>query len=188
MIRYVILSGPPKSGKSTIARELAGYLRNHLDKKEELGSVITDSFAAPLKHFVCAALSEKYELMDRARARPELNGHTVRELMIGLAEDYIKEIYGKDVFGRWLVHRSLRAPNKKPDFVVVDDGGFEEEIDAVPNRYVINVQRAGKTFDGDSRKYYQSPNDVLMNDGTLMELWFKLNVLAGRLVKGEYFR
>jgi hypothetical protein len=147
----------------------------------ETGLVTCDSFAAPMKHFIAAALSEKYQLMDKERPRPELNGFSVRQSLIMLGEDCCGTVYGPDVFGRWLAHRALKYPNRQPDFVVVDDGAFTPEIDALPNRFVVQVYRRGKAFDGGGYSdWYQYR---IYNDDDLANLWTKANDAVNAILK-----
>lgn len=154
--KFIILNGPPGSGKTTIARELARELasdQRELNVHSGTDNVVQDSFASPMKHMIATALGEKYIDMDKEKTRPELNGVSVRRFLIDLAEIHIKSLYGQDIFGRWLVHRVLRWPHRKPAYCIIDDGGFEPEILAVPNRLIVQVERGGRTFANDSRGY-----------------------------------
>lgn len=179
MIRYVILNGPPGSGKTSISVELVRALRHEIGNSD---AVVSDSFAAPVKHFVASALAEKYSNMNKEMPRAELSGRTPREALIALAEEHCKPLYGDDVFGKWLVYRTLKHPHKRPEFVVVDDGGFPGEIKAVPNRFVVHVLRSGKSFDGDSRGYVDPYHYHLENNGSFAETWVKVGELAKLIV------
>src|SRR6185295_16956049 len=106
-IKYVVLNGPAGVGKSTIAIELVRALRHDIGDPE---AVTTEEFCGPLKHFISAALSEKYQRMDKVRARPELTGFSVRQSLTMLIRDHLRPMYGDDVLGKWLLHRTLKYP------------------------------------------------------------------------------
>lgn len=178
-IRYIILNGPPGSGKTSISVELVRALREAIG---DPSAVISDSFSAPLKHFFAAALAAKYATMDKEVYRAELSGRSVRQGLIELAERHCKPLYGDDIFGKWLVFRTLKHPHKRPEFVVIDDGGFVAEICAVPNRFVIRVSREGKDFKGDSRGYYDPPDWQLVNNASFADVWMQVGDLAKHLV------
>ena len=179
-IKYILLNGPPQSGKSTIARELTSSLNMMIAN----GCAISDSLAAPMKHFVATALGEKYDRIPKASPLAELSGDTMRQFLIKLAEDYLKKHYGNDVFARWLVFRSLRYPHL-PKFVVVDDLGFPEEVDAVPDPYIIRVERPGYDFQNDSRQYVDGFRNYIHNDGDMANIWARVSQIA-RELKDQY--
>lgn len=177
-IRYVVLNGPPGSGKSTMAKEICSDLNNSCIPGNY---AVTDSLAAPIKHFFAAALGRSYDTFNKEIANVELNGYSIRQALIALAEDHCKAMYGEDCFARWLVHRSLHHPKWKPYYYIIDDGGFNVEIDAVPNKLVIRVDREGKTFKGDSREYYATPDIIWENKGPLPGLWRGAKELAEKI-------
>lgn len=177
-IKYIVLNGPPGSGKTTIAKELTRALPNSTQ----------DSFAAPHKHFIATALGEKYAEMDKDKPRAELNGYSVREVLIDMSELYFKPKYGQDVFARLFVHRSLKHPDKKPDYVIVDDIGFQEELDAIPNSLLVRVFRTGKSFAQDSRSYLDPFGDKswqLHNNGDVIDLYLKIKDLVDYIKGGK---
>lgn len=174
MIKYIILNGPPSSGKTTIARELTTYL-------QRAGNVtMQDSFAMPLKHFIATALGEKYQEMDKEKIRPELNGISSRRFLVDLEENYLKALYGQDIFARWLMHRSLKNAQKKPDYVIIDDGRFKEEMEALPVKFLVRVVRNSK--DG---RYLPNPNYILHNGSVMADLWLGVEQLFKHLMKLE---
>lgn len=183
--RFIILNGPPGSGKTTIGRELASYIRDRHHV-----SIVSDSFAAPMKHFIAVALGQSYLEMSKDSPRAEISGFSVREFLIDLSENYIKERYGEGAFGRWFYHRVGRL-NPAPAFVISDDCGFEPEYDAVSGGdrkrvILIRVTREGKTFSGDSRNYLPvEPNYVFDNNGDMADLWLRTRELADAIVAGR---
>ena len=180
MINFVILNGPPYSGKTTIARELSQYLHSrHV-------STVTDSFAAPMKHFIATALGQQYSAMAKDAPRAELAGYSVREFLIDLSENYIKPRYGEGVYGRWLYHRAGRY-SPSPTFVICDDSGFEEEMNALGrNVILVRIERPGHDFTNDSRAYLPNPKYTLMNDEKMDKLWIETKKLGDWLIRGEW--
>lgn len=173
-MRIVIFNGPPRSGKSSGARVLARALQ------QQGFTVRNDSFAAPMKHYIAVLLGERYADMDKSVPRPELNGYTIREFLISESEDHMKPRYGIDVFARLLAKRLYDVIQTGVDWVVIDDCGFQPEVDTVVERLpmahttLIQVYRRGRTYDGDSRNYVTAPHMIrLHNDGTINE-WHRL--------------
>lgn len=165
MTTYVILNGPPKSGKTAMSRELSTMFNDSGLK------CVIESFAAPMKHFISTALGAKYADMPKDSPVDILAGYSVREFLIDLSEKYMKLRYGQDIYGRLLVHRVLRL-SPLPDIVLCDDAGFASEVEALgPNVVLIQVVRPEHDFKGDSRSYLPDPHYTLHNDSTLDELW-----------------
>jgi hypothetical protein len=170
---YIVLNGPPEVGKSTIiARGLLMRLQIYYHCP-----TVLESFAAPIKHFLATALGMKYNAMKKDTMLAVLQGYTPREFLIGQSE-YIRNRYGNDIFGRLLEYRVLRI-DPMPDFVIIDDGGFEPEVSVLGySRRIIQVRRPGKDYTNDSRSYLPDPNFILDNDGSVEALNPKLDALA----------
>lgn len=171
---FIILNGASETGKSTaVARGLMYRLKQFPEVR-----TVQDSFANPMKHFIAVTLGVKYADLKKNSPMDILQGYSPREFLIDLSEHYMKERYGEDFYGRSLVYRVLRL-DPIPDIVVVEDGGFDCEKDAVGfMARVVRVTRPGKTFQGDSRKHIDDPHYTLDNDGTLTDLEPKLDDLS----------
>lgn len=180
-MRIIVLNGPAGSGKSTAARMLAAWLGRR-------NNVITDSFAAPMKHFISTLLAAKYMEMPKDSPVAELNGHSVREFLIDLSESYIKPKYGDDFFGRMLLYRVLRNADNLPDYVVVDDSGFNSEFEPISEDAVLlRVVREGCDYTGDSRSYLtiRDPDYIIENNGTVGRLDEEMRALADKIERFE---
>lgn len=178
-ISYVLINGPKSTGKTQhITPWLCEALRRHYS------NVISDSFAAPMKHFIATALSAKYLELNKETPIAELQGYSVREFLIDLSENYMKVRYGEDIFSRLLHYRVLRI-NPLPRFVVSDDCGFETEREALPSPTVIRVTRPGHDFQQDSRGYLSNPDYELVNDGDLNRLHTRVQHLAAWLIQNR---
>ncbi len=175
---FVVFNGPPKSGKSTATPLLMRLLRQTLNPE----MVMPESFAAPMKHFVSAAMSAKYHEMNKDRAEAVLQGYSVREFLISMSQQYMKPRYGDDIFGRLLHHRVLRR-DPAPRFVVIDDGGFDAEVECLPRLVLVRLTRSGTSFVGDSRNFLSREPDIhIANDGTIEDLTVQLSKLANWLM------
>lgn len=164
-IRFILLNGPPRSGKTFLSKliserlTLSGF---HPAK---------ESFAAPMKNYLASALGERYEDLAKDQPHPVLRGYTPREFLISESEDHMKVRYGDDVYGRLLYHRIMRLI-PLPDFVVVDDCGFASEAQPLGEHesILIKVVRPGTSFEGDSRSYWFDGNEhYTINNGNEKE-------------------
>lgn len=184
-IKWIVFNGPPRSGKSSAASWMRQALRGiyQRDYNNHRITITNDSFASPMKHFISAALSEQYNDMNKSKARPELNGYSVREFNSDLAENYMKDRYGEDVFARWLMHRSLKHI-PAPDYVVIDDGGFEVERYTLTKVRVIHVFRDGCNFADDSRSYWPDPYGIVHNNSSHEDMYTAVTKIA-RMVARE---
>lgn len=181
-MRIIVFNGPLGSGKSTAARFLAGWL------KQSGANVITDSFAAPMKHLISTLLGAKYMEMPKDVPVAELRGDSVRQFLIWFSEEVIKPRYGADFFGRMLLYRALRYADNLPDYVVVDDSGFDAEFGPVSeDATLIRVVREGCSYVGDSRGYLtvKNPDYVLLNNKGMTALDDEMRVLAQAIMRFE---
>lgn len=172
---YLLLNGAPYSGKSTIAPMFSMRFRQHLLTSHR------DAFAGPLKHFVATALGIKYKEAKKDVELAVLQGYSIRRFLIELSEDYIKPNFGEDIYGRWLEHRTLRL-DPIPDFIIIDDLGFPDEMAVLHPRIIVRVTRPNCTFANDSRDYIVSPDYEIDNNSTIAELSTKVYDIADAIV------
>jgi|ERR1041385_523510 hypothetical protein len=183
-IKWIVFNGPPRSGKSSAANWMRQAIHGITAREQGRRIVVTDSFTAPMKHFIATALGEKYQDMDKDKMRPELLGRTAREFLIHLSEFYMKDRYGEDVFGRWLVYRNLRNI-PLPDYVIIDDGGFEIEASTLTKPRVVRMIRPGTDFTNDSRCYWGNPTITIQNDGNHEHMYHQITTFTRQILSED---
>lgn len=155
MSHIVLLNGPPRSGKDTLAMGLASRL-NYRHMK----------FATPLKNAIPAIFNLEpvvwQGLMTNAKEirSPLFGGMSPREALIWLSEDAIKPKFGDDFFGKRLVNQIL---DENLPRTVISDSGFYPEAAVVVRAFspealtLIRLHREDCSFKGDSRGYIDLP-------------------------------
>jgi len=145
-----LLNGPPSSGKDLIS----DLLFKHFNcRKAKFSKPLKDAARALfLLHDEVALEAKKDEYTEAF-----FYSNTYRQVQIALSEDFLKQRFGKDIFGKLLL-RQLHQPTNC-SFTVVSDSGFLEEAVTVrkhygkKNVYVLKLERDGTGYDGDSRGY-----------------------------------
>lgn len=160
MTKIVLINGPKRSGKSTLARTL----------KQMVPSAEIIGFSYHLKRFVHGIyLGQKGfeadpDCFDAVKEEPQeiLGGRSWRWAYIHYSEIVIKPLHGKEWFGQQFI-RSVEESDA--DIVFVPDSGFVEEAETVVRRFgsdkvtLIRLRRRIKNGDGfidfgtDSRNY-----------------------------------
>ena len=165
-----LLNGPPKSGKSTLAREaLRWFTRKQIDAHPE-------GFANPMRAFASSLLGMPYTSIAKDTRCELLNNDTPREMLISLSEAYLRKKYGREFFGRALLYRWNSAMVKPiPTVLVMEDSGFEEELISIPrpNTCLVRIMRPGHNYSADSRSYLTKPDRTLINDSNLEAAYAK---------------
>lgn len=160
-MKIIYYNGPASSGKDSSAKAVFKYLKalNY--------PVVFERFSAPLKLSFSAMTGTKYnefyenEVYEIIKDEPLelLNGKTFRRWQIECSENFMKPLYGKDIFGKLFFKRLEAYPQNS--LVVVPDSGFDIEIEVaekqqllpVENMVLFRMHRAGFDFTGDSRSY-----------------------------------
>lgn len=190
-MKVIVLNGPPRSGKDT----LANVLCNH-DK-----SYIKSSLATPLKqacrHFF-GLTEDQFKTVEgkmKDTAMPIFFDKSWRDVVISMGEDYFKPTFGHGVFGRILYNRYINSPLNGKNIVIPDLGfrqEFEELIDAFgkENVHLIRLARPGCSFEIDSRDYVDIegldiPEHFLKNDSDLQQYFHNSLQLLSRINEGK---
>ena len=155
-MNIIILNGPPNSGKDHIADRLVQL--THGVKIDTL------KFASPIKSAVHNILNIQTigpDKLDIEKLKdtplPQFFGKTPREAYIEFSEQYMKPMYGDDIFGKLLLQRIEDKVRYGYKSIVISDGGFDVEVIPLLNKYpnlrLIHLTRKGCDFSNDSRNY-----------------------------------
>jgi len=179
-MKIILLNGPPRCGKDTIARFLLEHLREGNDTVRflRMSHPIKRAFAgfvnAPIDEF--GAVGNNWE-ENKDVPSALLNGKTYRQWQIDFSEHMMKPLYGEDVFGRVFAADIAHNP---ADYVLVPDCGFSVEAKSLlkhlPDARLLlfRVHRPGCDFSGDSRSYIHPygvhVSEDIYNDSSLEAL------------------
>lgn len=184
---FLFINGPPGSGKSTLAELIC----------QSNPEAFRESFAEPIREMIYSVFFpsdvvnrpvdlrsgpvKSSPLADLAKLDPDKtngDGTTVRQVMIGFSEGYMKPTFGQDIFGKLLYNRCVEQTMFYQNFII-DDSGFAPEVSYViskvapENCHLVRLHRSGCDYSGDSRGYISLPGVQsldLHNDGTPSEM------------------
>jgi len=187
MKKVIIFNAPPRSGKDMVCdwlNDKYGYTK--LSFKSKLIEMAARFFDMSVDEFmqhydeqeVDGSWFKDVELYTLAVGNEYYSQRTALQ---HVSENVAKPMFGDGVFGHAL------AEQMKGDGVyVVSDGGFDAElqpiIDAVDydNILIIEIERKGCTFDGDTRDYFTVSDcwhTRMVNNGTEEEFFNKVDNL-----------
>lgn len=189
-LKIIIFNSPPRTGKD----EAVDHILNQSNTSDSFYSVHKRQFKDCLFNLTSAlygiTVEEFLENYNDAHEESktgwnkDLNQFKIeskyktlslsqRTSLIHTSENIIKPIFGKQAFGSALV-QSL----PENGLVLISDGGFPEEIEplidhvSAENILIVQIERDGCTYDGDSRNYLNMSNiktEKIINNGTLDE-------------------
>lgn len=177
-MKVILLNGPARSGKDSLAHAFAAYANGRLVTSE------VTKFAKPLKESAhrLFGFDLPHDAFEAVKDVPQdyLHGKTWRQVYIAVSELLFKPLFGADIFGRMLVdeiellQKISKEDGEDPtDYFLVSDSGFAAEAQAVVDRFgaenviLVRLERDGYTFAGDSRGYIELPCLTLnLNLGT----------------------
>lgn len=185
----LIMNTPPGAGKDTLAGDddwcrrigdmlLADYQIDkggpfscdveHISFKSGMFDILSSVLHVGLDFDDANEFYDRY--YDRClKEQPwdKIGGMSPRQLMIFLSENFIKVVFGKNVFGKFSARLASSYVYAAGGTVCVfSDGGFAEEVNEVvktvgaENVYVLQWEAEGCSFDNDSRRYL-SPNEII---------------------------
>jgi hypothetical protein len=154
----ILFNGPRHSGKD----EAANYCA-------EMFGANRFKMSGPIKAAIKAMFSlsdEDVELLETIKTQPSplLFGRSYVEVQISFSEEWAKQFWSKDIFGKL----AARAVNQWQRYAgsgslyVCSDSGFAEEAKELvyqvvgpENVLLVQLERPGKSFTGDSRSYIE---------------------------------
>lgn len=151
----VVMNGPPRSGKDTLARLIRGAT-----------SVVPRAFKTKLIEIALEISGVDRRTWDnwyehaKELPRAQLWGHSCRSFLIMVSEDMIKPNLGQAFFGAAAANDLLRNKAYLEQFgAIFTDSGFPDELKEVvaavgaDRVIVVQLHRCGTSFEGDSRQY-----------------------------------
>lgn len=177
---YILaLNGPPRCGKDTVGNQVIRILaeRSYYAEKVKL--------AAPLRRTAMSflAIPDIDEVYEGYKDQSTTLGVTLRKFMIDLSEEFIKPTYGIESFCR-LAWNEIALNDLYPNFMpVITDIGFPHESKffeqrvGAENFLLIQLDRHGSTFAGDSRGWIEATNFEIVDNNTTPE-WAAQQIVA----------
>ena len=183
--KLILFNGPRHSGKD----EAANYCA-------EMFGASRFKMSGPIKAAIKAMFSLSYEdveLLETIKTQPSplLFGRSYVEVQISFSEEWAKQLWSKDVFGK-LAARAVDQWQRyagSGSLFVCSDSGFREEAERLvyqvigaKNVLLVHLDRPGKTFAGDSRSYIELPSVETIkieNTGTVLEYHDKIRKEVG---------
>lgn len=161
MTKIILINGPARSGKDTLADYLTETNYRYqkfkfADCMQGLWRGIFSTFSPEYDEFIDYVDGSK-----KNDIHPDV-GCSFRSAMIDFSENYIKPRYGINFFGRLTAAKVENLQYVLGDTeltAVISDSGFEEEAVSLIEKFgaenvlLLKLYRPGYTFDGDSRSY-----------------------------------
>ncbi len=168
--KVIVLNGAPGAGKDTFRNLLANYSDYvRIDYKDILFNELLDGVGSVKSQWWL----KNYKNGFKDEPQEELNGLSMREVLIGFSENYIKPMKGVNFFADEMVRKIKQSPAR---VFVIADIGFQYELDALINEEgfevnLLRIDKEGCSFDNDSRgSLSYSKMGYINNNGTIDEL------------------
>lgn len=194
----ILLNGPPRSGKDTIAEFISNkYGFIHYNFKEPLIQMVVKLFDIPRFLWDEKYITSKDIKMDFLRIYERK--FSPREALIYVAEEMIKPVLGPSIFANVIANRI--NPNKN---YVISDLGFKHEMDEVlaklnsnginnemndsinNNINIFRIYRDRCSFVNDSRNYIPIIKDIntsiIYNNGSIYDLEKKVEGMVDSII------
>lgn len=165
---YIVgFSGPPRSGKDT----LAGLLQSIVEDRHVIPT-LTVSLSEPMGRQLAGLLGLTFTTgwYESTKDVPMdiLNSMTPRQFYIANSENFMKAQFGNDIWIRIALDTMARNgfTPRQHGLVLITNYGFEheprmfDEVYGPDNCLTVLTHRDGKNFNGDSRSYVSGANQT----------------------------
>jgi SNF2 family DNA or RNA helicase len=161
MTNIVLFNGPPRSGKDTaVSLVHSAYKRDAVPMKFATPlKAITRSFAEFMGDQHGNVLSN--ELGVKEQPNKFLLNTSPRNFQISISEDWMKPVFGLDVFGHIAAQQIKLFPEWQTRMFLFSDSGFRDEaahlvnVFGADNVLLVRLHRMGCDFTLDSRSYIE---------------------------------
>lgn len=156
--KIVFLNGPPRSGKDTAGMALLRHYESRVrlyEMKRPIDNALRGFFN------VDATTWQGWEKYKDEPGTVVFNGHSLRQVKIDFSEQWAKRLFGAAIFGECAVRHLTVSTSASA--TVITDSGFRDEAEpliehfGIANCLLVHIHRNGRTFDGDSRSYWEIP-------------------------------
>lgn len=168
MTKVILINGPARSGKDTLAKALYDNQFDKYGRRRNRPLYDVYKFAGVMQILwrnifdPIVPDEEFYAWVDgnKKNEKHPFLGYSYRECMIDFSENYIKPRFGLDFFGKLTAEQIYRDSLMDENMVaVISDSGFKEEAVAIIEKFgaenilLVKLYREGYNFSGDSRGY-----------------------------------
>ena len=157
MAKVIVLNGPPKCGKDTLAMQFLDYMKL-VDDANVRFCQFKDALYRETQKIFSIPDSEMDIFKERNKKEvPNMltNYMSPRQALIHVSETIIKPTHGRSYFGKEAL-KFVDKYNKHFDYFIFADGGFIEEVVELAKHhdvFVVRLHNGNMDFSGDSRRY-----------------------------------
>lgn len=185
----IAFCGLAQSGKSTAMQAV----RHFIHKNSPKAAVYTLNFADPLKEAYRAITGEFFLDVAEYKNAPSamFEGLTNRQVIQKIGTDALRNSFDKRIWIRCLqkkIENLAITEHGHECYILIGDLRFANEADWVigNNGIIVQIQRKGVVSDGhESEGTTLIPGYLIKNDGTLEELYEKINNLCWAVLMPE---
>lgn len=180
-VKVLVLNGPPRSGKDTVASYLCQQWPDHMVDLKMSYSLKRACHAVLGFHNVDV---EHFNDLKDCELE-EFGNRTPRQFYIDMAERFIKTRFGKNWFGYAWMRRYIEESHDQK-LAIISDSGFVEELEPLMQCFdngamvLVRLHREGHDFQIDSRGYV---SNVLSKEFDVMNIEGKPMIMINSVLR-----